>query len=104
MNGSQNKDYAIRLLRILPKCPGEMHRTKAILRIREELKNEGQEIPETLDEAIQSTYNARCEGYAEFEKVKSKTGQKPVFKSRDKWSGYWSVHPSFKPFELEDFL
>ncbi|MDE0694604.1 MAG: hypothetical protein OXH76_02070 [Boseongicola sp.] len=98
------KDYVIRLLGILPTYPKEIHRVHAIRRIREDLVKEKQELPATLDQAIQSAYNAHCEGYAAFEKGKVKTGRAPVFKSGDKRSGNWSVHPDFKPLELEDFL
>lgn len=81
-----------------------MHRSEVIKKIDFNLRKEGHEIPAALEEIIQGIYNDNCEGYSAF--LRKPQGTKPIFKSKNKNDGYWSIHPDYeeiKPYSLEDF-
>ena len=101
-----DKWYLERLRRVLPKHPGEMHRNTVVAAIRKELLDEGREVPDMLEETVQNAYNSYCEGYSAFEKARVQTGREPLFRSDNKGSGFWSLHPDvspIEPFELDEF-
>ena len=95
------KEYQLRMIRIIPKYPQSIHRSKVFEKIYTELREEGIEIPAKLEETIQSAYNQYCEGYSAFRKMPP--GTKALFKSKNKKDGNWSVHPEYKMFSLDDF-
>ena len=95
------KGNLIRMIQIIPKFPASIHRSEVINRINAELRNEGHQISENLEETIQGAYNLNCEGYSAF--MKKRSGTSPLFKSHNKGDGYWSVHPDFKMLTLDDF-
>ena len=98
--GSPMKGYLSMLVDFLPTYPASLHRHEAIRKVRERLIARREDVPASLENAVQSTYNRHCEGYAEHERE----GGEPLFKSGEKGSDYWSVHPSFKgPLSLDDF-
>ena len=100
-----NKWYLQRMINIIPKYPDSIHQQQVFEKIETELKKDGKEIPRTLDAIIRGVYNENCEGYSAFRKKKEADTQ-PIFKSKNIGSGFWSVHPDYKPVEplsLDDF-
>ncbi len=89
------------MIQIIPKFPASIHRSEVVNRINAELRNEGHQVPENLEETIQGAYNLNCESYSAF--IKKGPSTSPLFKSHNKGDGYWSVHPDFKMLTLDDF-
>ena len=101
-----SKDYLLKLIDVLPKYPQKMHRYAVFRKMEKEFCVEGLDIPNKFEQTVQNIYNSHCEGYAEFEKIRTRSGAKPYFKSKEKHSGYWSLHPDYVPLEplsLDDF-
>ena len=90
--------------KVIPIYPKSIHRMDVIKQITADLRKEGHEIPKEIEDTIQGIYNQNCEGYSKFEE--KPPGTEPVFKSKNKGGGYWSVHPDHEPvvpFDLDDF-
>lgn len=87
------------LVEILPMYPESIHQHEVFRRIRERLIAQRTGVPHTLDDTVRSAYNRYCEGYAE----NVRTGSATLFKSGEKGSGYWSLHPDIeKDVSLDD--
>ena len=85
-----------KMIQIIPTYPDSIHRSEVMKRINAELRNKGHQIPERLEETIQSVYSKNCEGYSAFEKKRA------LFKLQNKGDGKWSVHPDYRMPSLDD--
>lgn len=85
-----------KMIQIIPTYPDSIHRSEVVKRINAELRNKGHQIPERLEETIQSAYSQNCEGYSAFKKKRA------LFKLQNKGDGKWSVHPNYKMPSLDD--
>ena len=95
-----NKGYLSKMIQIIPKFPASIHRSEVVKGVEAELRSQGRKIPENLEKSIQSAYSQNCEGYSAFKKKLSSTS--PLFKSKNKSDGKWSVHPDYKMPSLDD--
>ena len=94
------------MIDIIPTYPQDIHQSRVFQKIRVELREEGKEIPRTLDDIIRGVYNENCEGYSAFRKRKEREPDiQPVFKTKNPRSGFWSKHPDYihKMLSLDDF-
>ena len=101
-----NKWYLHRMIDIIPTYPQDIHQERVFQKIGAQLREEGKEIPRTLDNTVRGVYNANCEGYKVFEKRRDQDPCiQPIFKTKNPRSGFWSKHPDYihKMLSLDDF-
>ena len=88
----ERKHYLAMLVDILPVHPGRLHKHEVVRKIRERLIAQRASVPADLDASVRSAYNRHCENYAE----NVRSGAVALFKSEQKGSGYWSLHPDIE--------